>query len=86
LASSLFKAIPGKAIARAFEGQSRADLAPPEFLVMPALVAGIHALLFLDVVKTWMAGTSPGHDEPGKAHFSISSGSSYDLRPPGRKK
>jgi len=29
---------------------------------MPALVAGIHVLLFSDVAKTWMAGTKPGHD------------------------
>src|SRR5216683_4127150 len=28
---------------------------------MPALVAGIHVLLF-DAAKTWMAGTKPGHD------------------------
>jgi hypothetical protein len=26
-------------------------------LVMPALVAGIHALLLHDAAKTWMAGT-----------------------------
>jgi hypothetical protein len=29
--------------------------------VMPALVAGIH--VFLCGVKTWMAGTKPGHDD-----------------------
>jgi hypothetical protein len=28
------------------------------YLVMPALVAGIHVLLF-GALKTWMAGTSP---------------------------
>jgi hypothetical protein len=33
--------------------------------VMPALVAGIHVLLF-GVPKTWMAGTSPAMTE-GKA-------------------
>jgi hypothetical protein len=26
---------------------------------MPALVAGIHVLLFLEARKAWMAGTSP---------------------------
>jgi hypothetical protein len=26
---------------------------------MPGLVPGIHVLTFLDVAKTWMAGTSP---------------------------
>jgi hypothetical protein len=33
----------------------------PMTLVMPALVAGIHVLLY-DAAKTWMAGTKPGHD------------------------
>jgi hypothetical protein len=27
--------------------------------VMPALVAGIHVLLFLEAREAWMAGTSP---------------------------
>src|SRR5712664_913976 len=27
--------------------------------VMPALVAGIHVLLFFEATKAWMAGTSP---------------------------
>jgi hypothetical protein len=31
---------------------------------MPALVAGIHVFLYaIAARKTWMAGTSPGHDE-----------------------
>jgi hypothetical protein len=39
----------------------------PDFsIVMPALDAGIHVLLFCRVAKTWMAGSSqvkPGHDD-----------------------
>ena len=30
---------------------------------MPGLVPGIHVFTALTKVKTWMAGTSPGHDE-----------------------
>jgi hypothetical protein len=30
---------------------------------MPALVAGIHVLLYFDQNKTWMAGTSPAMTE-----------------------
>jgi hypothetical protein len=30
-----------------------------EHVVMPALVAGIHVLKAVPVIKTWMAGTSP---------------------------
>jgi hypothetical protein len=33
-----------------------------KFIVMPALVAGIHVFLHRPR-KTWMAGTKPGHDE-----------------------
>src|ERR1700722_9464392 len=35
-----------------------------KFIVMPALVAGIHVFLHRQG-KTWMAGTKPGHDENG---------------------
>ena len=35
--------------------------APPR--VMPARVAGIHVLAASPQAKTWMAGTTPGHDE-----------------------
>jgi hypothetical protein len=34
-----------------------------DFIVMPALVAGIHVFDEKSARKTWMAGTSPGHDE-----------------------
>src|SRR6202041_2111040 len=37
-----------------------------KFIVMPALVAGIHVFLHRPR-KTWMAGTKPGHDEKLKA-------------------
>ena len=36
-----------------------------KFVVMPALVAGIHVFLHR-LSKTWMAGTKPGHDEREK--------------------
>jgi TctA family transporter len=31
-------------------------------IVMPGLVPGIHVFL-VDALKTWIAGTRPGHDE-----------------------
>src|SRR3984957_7331576 len=31
--------------------------------VVPGLVPGIHVFLTTDAVKTWMAGTKPGHDD-----------------------
>jgi len=37
----------------------RADFA---VFVMPGLVPGIHVFFFCEI-KTWMAGTKPGHDE-----------------------
>jgi hypothetical protein len=33
--------------------------------VMPGLVPGIHVLAVLRPRKTWMAGTTPGHDGVG---------------------
>jgi len=33
------------------------------FIVMPGLVPGIHVLLLSLSLKTWMAGTKPGHDQ-----------------------
>ena len=35
------------------------SFALPLNFVMPALVAGIHVFTALQLVKTWMAGTSP---------------------------
>jgi len=37
--------------------------ARPHPRVMPARVAGIHVLAASPQAKTWMAGTTPGHDE-----------------------
>jgi hypothetical protein len=34
---------------------------------MPGLVPGIHVFAALPQVKTWMAGTTPGHFVPGAA-------------------
>jgi hypothetical protein len=31
-------------------------------IVMPALVAGIHVFTASQTSKTWLAGTTPGHD------------------------
>ena len=38
-----------------------------DFVVMPALVAGIHVLESRDTLKTWMAGTSPAMTENSRA-------------------
>jgi hypothetical protein len=40
--------------------------------VMPGLVPGIHVLLSLEG-KTWMAGTSPGHDKKAPPALSVRS-------------
>jgi hypothetical protein len=53
-------------------------------VVMPALVAGIHA--FLVVLKTWMAGTSPamtgtsGVDLTFATHFAAPSSSECQIQ------
>jgi hypothetical protein len=44
---------------------------------MPGLVPGIHVLASPWEVKTWMAGTKPGHDES----FSVSAILLLDMQP-----
>jgi|APCry1669193181_1035450.scaffolds.fasta_scaffold28241_3 hypothetical protein len=40
------------------------------YAVMPALVAGIHALLPIGLIKTWMAGSSPAMTKPVTRYLS----------------
>jgi hypothetical protein len=63
----LFDTVDREATARSLSARS--------IIVMPALVAGIHVLIFYEQQKTWMAGRQgayarlrramPGHDEVG---------------------